>query len=570
MASNLLFTTDSNLVFYSCLVCLVKTVNSIDVFSENGQKLHINEILSKHLWFQCNENEVNRICKDCFKILNDFYDFYNRVAQIHATEAIKIESVETISVADTKPIIFESVTSELNEFKTSYPNLKLDNPVENDDDSDRDDPLNEESEIPISETETNISLDPTEVTPKSEILISNLSDNVEETQEVELKPKRKDRPKRKLNIVDEDDSSPDKISIPKPKLTRLAKQKSNIASNSEDGEESLDAILPKKPSHMDRGKIMEEDEQILSVINMKCDLCEHTFNIFRECKAHYRTSHQTNGYLICCGSKFFKRVRVVEHIQRHINPNGFSCSVCNRCFLHKKGLNLHMEKHNSELQKPFKCEKCPKTFAKNYQLRQHQIRHVTEKPFTCNESECGKSFANNSLLQYHIRAIHKGAYIHVCDICAKEFRSKCSYEQHYKVNHSNIKLPTVQCQICGTWLKHEISLRGHMQLHIQAENKYICNICGKQAPNRGALRSHQKYVHIDEKNFKCTVCDKAFKRELNLKEHMTTHTGDVLYTCPHCPKTFNSSANMHAHRKKLHPLEWEERRKKNVSNGENV
>lgn len=41
---------------------------------------------------------------------------------------------------------------------------------------------------------------------------------------------------------------------------------------------------------------------------------------------------------------------------------------------------------------------------------------------------------------------------------------------------------------------------------------------------------------------------------------MTTHTGEVLYTCPHCPKTFNSNANMHAHRKKMHFKEWQEYR----------
>jgi biotin synthase-related radical SAM superfamily protein len=39
---------------------------------------------------------------------------------------------------------------------------------------------------------------------------------------------------------------------------------------------------------------------------------------------------------------------------------------------------------------------------------------------------------------------------------------------------------------------------------------------------------------------------------------MTVHTGEVLYSCTYCPKTFNSNANMHAHRKKIHKAQWEE------------
>lgn len=34
------------------------------------------------------------------------------------------------------------------------------------------------------------------------------------------------------------------------------------------------------------------------------------------------------------------------------------------------------------------------------------------------------------------------------------------------------------------------------------------------------------------------------------------HTGEALYTCPNCPMTFSSSANMYKHRQRLHKAEY--------------
>lgn len=40
---------------------------------------------------------------------------------------------------------------------------------------------------------------------------------------------------------------------------------------------------------------------------------------------------------------------------------------------------------------------------------------------------------------------------------------------------------------------------------------------------------------------------------------MTLHTGEShLYTCTFCTRTFRSSANMYAHRKRSHPKEYQE------------
>jgi uncharacterized Zn-finger protein len=302
---------------------------------------------------------------------------------------------------------------------------------------------------------------------------------------------------------------------------------------------------------------------IAEYCKMECTECVNgqvKFSNWQELKKHYRDQHQMPGFIVCCEKKFAKRVHILGHIARHLNPAAFRCDVCNKNYADKVSLENHLHSHKPIELRPFSCEKCSKSFAKNYQLVAHQIRHIPEeeRKYMCPVKDCGKFFASKSILNTHERGVHQNAYQHICEICAKTFKSKMFYERHKTTVHLNIQTPKVQCQQCGAWLKHEESLRSHLRRHESGKNTYVCKICGKQAPNEEALRSHNRYVHQTERNHKCSVCEKAFKKAWNLREHMSMHTGEVLYTCPYCPKTFNSSANMHSHKKKGHKAEWEE------------
>lgn len=224
-----------------------------------------------------------------------------------------------------------------------------------------------------------------------------------------------------------------------------------------------------------------------------------------------------------------------------------------------------MDNHINDNEKTFKCDKCPKIFVRNDQLRSHQFRHA-EKNHRC--ETCTKSYATKSQLKNHIKAVHEKAFVHICDICARVFRNKAIYEKHKQVVHSDVKLPPSQCQFCGSWLKHEVSLKAHIKRHHHNPDgkRYICDICGRESPNSTALYMHKKKVHIMQRIYKCNICEKAFKEDKALKEHMAAlHTGDLLYSCEFCPKKCNSSATMHAHRKKMHPLEWQEEQMRKYS-----
>jgi hypothetical protein len=61
------------------------------------------------------------------------------------------------------------------------------------------------------------------------------------------------------------------------------------------------------------------------------------------------------------------------------------------------------------------------------------------------------SYSKQKLLTSHKRVFHEGAYDHICEFCAKVFKQKTYYERHKLSEHSDIKCPKVQCQICGNW-----------------------------------------------------------------------------------------------------------------------
>lgn len=228
------------------------------------------------------------------------------------------------------------------------------------------------------------------------------------------------------------------------------------------------------------------------------------------------------------------------------------CAICNKSFKTKSKLRQHIKRHVSEdSNKPYKCPLCPEKFTKLYQLKEHKKLQNHIETFNCDQ--CPKIFKTPSTLKTHVKMVHERAFEQICEICAKIFTTKSSMEQHYKSFHLYNQDDAVECQICGSILKNESTLRRHMRRHM--ESSISCEICGKECPNVNALRMHKKRTHFDEAKFICTVCNKGFKREHMCKEHMAIHTGEVLYKCPYCPLTSNSSASMYAHKKKKHPIE---------------
>ncbi|KAJ6641729.1 Transcription factor grauzone [Pseudolycoriella hygida] len=365
-------------------------------------------------------------------------------------------------------------------------------------------------------SDTELQLEETELKPLEVILGVNKTENDYKIEPIEICPKPsrnvdKDKPLRKNTKIDELEGN---------KNTTTRKPRQNIYEYSVNND-YLDA-------------------QLRIYFDMKCDICGDPFETYRSAHKHYRTAHKIRGYLNCCGNKFYRRGLVLGHIKYHLDPNAFSCDQCNRKFTSESVLVSHIENHEAMSTRAFKCDLCPNSFTRETALNAH--RDFVHCPVKC--IECDITYPSKSKLKTHMKNVHqpKVSTTRVCDICGKDLANKYSLLTHMQKQHSAVTIPKVH------------TLRIHMKRHRES-SPAECSHCGKVMKSKFSLTKHIQYVHAEKKH-RCSICSKSFRSALILKEHTAVHTGQDLYKCAYCTRTFKSSANMFAHRKKMHYAEW--------------
>lgn len=87
------------------------------------------------------------------------------------------------------------------------------------------------------------------------------------------------------------------------------------------------------------------------------------FDSISELCQHYVDCHQIKGYVICCNTKLIKLRAMALHMARHIQPDEFKCSVCNKMLTCPKILKYHLQNHLPEPERPLACPQCPRRFS---------------------------------------------------------------------------------------------------------------------------------------------------------------------------------------------------------------
>uniref|UniRef100_A0A3B5BFE4 C2H2-type domain-containing protein n=1 Tax=Stegastes partitus TaxID=144197 RepID=A0A3B5BFE4_9TELE len=192
----------------------------------------------------------------------------------------------------------------------------------------------------------------------------------------------------------------------------------------------------------------------------------------------------------------------------------FSCSECDKQFLHKRSLQRHMTCHSGR--KSSSCSANEKTCRMKQNAESQMKVQKGDRPFSCDV--CGKSFTRQCNLNRH-KKVHTGEKPFGCDVCSKRFSRPEELKTHTRV-HTGEK--PFGCDVCGKRFNQKIHIKRHKRVHT-GEKPFSCDVCSKRFSRPEDLKTHMR-LHTGEKPFKCNLCGKGFNQKIHIKKHMTIHS----------------------------------------------
>ena len=130
-----------------------------------------------------------------------------------------------------------------------------------------------------------------------------------------------------------------------------------------------------------------------------------------------------------------------KHLETHNeNPltNLYNCLDCDKIF----STNEQLEDHKDKDHKRLNSNQCDADFNNTADLEQHKKMQPRNQQEECDL--CGKHVKKSSMTN-HIKMVHRGEQMrkHMCNICAKGYKTKTDLDRHYTIHTGNYKLVVV-------------------------------------------------------------------------------------------------------------------------------
>ncbi|ALC41309.1 CG8388 [Drosophila busckii] len=541
---------------FLCTECTDDAIGNIQFGSSEAALLNMNQIIEKHFWLQT-DYAVGHVCSACWQQLSAFHSFYLNVEQAHNNLNEKQNELDTsLPLLEPELLLDMQMVKQEDDSVAASVKRRRGRPRKSADKA----PIMDSKEFRAVLEQINLNEIKLEY-PEADLSMADVLDEQEELSESD-------------SVTDAPVSQPEPRPKPQQRTTRPKKYKKLRGAAKVKAAKLKAARLAAKAKREAEGSLhnMQKSKEFNSYIKdhfkIHCPTCSEELSDFSVLLVHHREKHNVRGYAVCCNRKFWKRGVLVDHLRRHQNPDLFKCHICQRVMGQRRSLELHMRMHEIKQRgRRYQCDKCPKLFYSIVVCERHKLTHIPKDQWHVPCTHCTKSYPNEYLMQQHVKLVHLRKFDKICDVCGKQIRGREALVRHMQ-EHEGSPQQLLKCHLCSSMLTTKYGLARHIKMMHTADNlqPMQCEVCLKISPSLQSHQHHIKYTHNTARTHQCPMCEKAFKRPTELREHMTTHTGEVLYTCLHCPKTFNSNANMHAHRKKMHFKEWQEYRFKHQRN----
>ncbi|XP_054747676.1 uncharacterized protein LOC129253356 isoform X1 [Anastrepha obliqua] len=195
-----------------------------------------------------------------------------------------------------------------------------------------------------------------------------------------------------------------------------------------------------------------------------------------------------------------------------------------------------------------KCEECNRNFLTEYTLQAHRYaaHNLGTNPFKC--EVCGRDFTAHNQLDTHLRRVHLKQFSHYCDVCNRGFLQHSAMLLH-RQTHTGEK--TFVCETCGKAFRRKINMQQHViRIHLRQRN-FPCELCPKTFYLKCHLRDHMN-AHLNIRNHKCPTCGKAFHSSHALMRHKQIHSEVKRYACKLCDARFHQFVGLNSHMKNKH------------------
>uniref|UniRef100_A0A1B0GKS0 C2H2-type domain-containing protein n=1 Tax=Lutzomyia longipalpis TaxID=7200 RepID=A0A1B0GKS0_LUTLO len=253
-----------------------------------------------------------------------------------------------------------------------------------------------------------------------------------------------------------------------------------------------------------------------------------------------------------CNKIFMQKPSITLHMNRH-RTQLLPCSVCGKILRSRESYSVHMKDHAA---KENACPVCPKVFPDRWRLKQHLIVHTRQgilEPPQCSVVEsslsqfpcgqCNQVFMRKIDLMKHLTS-HDITRTYECTYCQMKFTTVSNLTNHVKTHTAKKSFP---CPTCGKAFRERRGLNYHRKTHSEAQK---CIHCGKEAKNRGALMVHFEKFHrglpleVKVGAISCTICEEIYENLEDLKEHVKIHKQ---LECEKCKYAFRREEDLWRH-----------------------